>query len=309
MLSQGQLDLDMFHTVMDKKKSGYQPSGKQQPEAPEQPPIQITREQFQQLVALPQDQLMAMAQQGQIPMEVAQFVLQQQQMQQVQSAPVQAPPPAPPAPAPQAQAVPQQPPAQPMPPGQMPGGLQNAPQPQLPPEFISPSGIPYSAAELIKAGMPPEQLLQIGYSMEDLLAAGVRPETLGAPSDNVHADVLKQVSALEGMSPAQASHVLNLLQQTNPELAQRVFPKLSRSMLKTALDPFKMLKSKGTVNNLLGMPTDMESVWVEKDMADQIVKKLLNDFNSKVTKNTESKKNNPGLKGPNENSPNKAHTS
>jgi hypothetical protein len=112
---------------------------------------------------------------------------------------------------------------------------------------------------------------------------------------------------MEGMDPAQANQVLTQLQQLNPELAMRLMEKMSRAKIpltKQAFDPFKLLAKPPTASNLAGMPSDMEAPWAEKDSVRETVKGLL--FEASL-KDKASDKNNPGIKGPNENSPNKKY--
>jgi hypothetical protein len=108
---------------------------------------------------------------------------------------------------------------------------------------------------------------------------------------------------MQGMDPAQYNQAMLMLQQMNPELAQRLMAKTGVAKFnKLGLDPFQMLAKPGSVHNLPGMDTDMESPWAKKDEMKGLVAKILA---SKPM--TTPAKEGPKSKGPNENSPNKKY--
>ena len=313
---------DAVTFILGKKLAGYVPAAPQPPvepvaptapQAQEPPPLPMGQEDLNNLLQIPPQELQQLYASGQIPPEVYEFVMRHQQVPHMQPMQAALPPEPPAAPPPQ---------AHPVSPGAMPGELQDTQelppgQPQVPPEFMSPSGVPYSAKELLKSGIPPAILLEVGYSPEDLGEAGVSPAA-GAKTDNVHADVLNILSMLQTLTPTQQQTLLMQLSQVNPELADRVMVKMSSNTLssnkpgitkngssklgvnKTALNPFDILSAPPSANNVMGFGTDMESPWVKQPPAYKALKKLLNDFSSQQLRNTTSNVNNPGLTPPSE---------
>jgi len=301
----GQIHGEIAKDIISRKVSGYlpaQPVGVETPQLDTPPQTPIDQGMLNQLLTLPPEHIQHLAATGQIPPEVAEFVMRHQSVPT--TAPVQAPMPVDP--------MMQQVPAQQMPPGQMPGQMpgelmpsQSQPQgqPQVPPEFMSPSGVPMSAKELIRAGVSPMELLSVGYSPEDLKEAGVPVQGGAAFSENVPADVLKVLTLLDSLTPTEANTLMSQLMQVNPDLHSRVMSKFSRT--KAAMNPFDLLKNPPSANNLMGMSSDIESPWSQQSDAVKAVKKLLNDFAAKQVKNTESSNTGAKLKGPSEISPNK----
>jgi hypothetical protein len=178
--------------------------------------------------------------------------------------------------------------------------------PQLPPEFISPSGIPYSAKELLKAGLPPDALLQMGYPPEDLESAGIRPEAINAPTDSIHADALAMAARLNSLDSMQANTLLSMISQQDPGFAQKVMSKMSSA--KMAMNPFDMLGRPPSACNVMGMPTDMDTPFAKQDTQRKAIETAISNYASRMKGQTESNKNNPGIKGPSETRPTKSQT-